>query len=108
QRSGEETEEASDFADAVTHRVPGDLRLAQPELLHQLRLHLEAIATKRRQCPDCATEFADQDARPQLREPLAVALHRREQCRHLKAEGERHRLLQIAPAGYRRVAIAPR
>ena len=72
-------------------------------------LHLEALACRARtRCAGGAGEFADQHARAQLLEPLAVALERGEQGRRLEAEGDRHRLLQIAAAGHRRVAIAPR
>jgi len=105
--AGQEPEKAGDLADAIAHRVPGDLRLGEAELLHQRGLHLESVTSERRQRPDCAAELADQDARLELRQPLAVALHRREQRRRLEAEGERHRLLQVAAAGHRSIAIAP-
>ncbi len=57
---------------------------------------------------DRAAELADQHARAQLGEPFAVALHGGEQRGHLEAEGERHRLLQVAAPRHRRIAIAPR
>src|SRR5262249_57095251 len=52
ERPGEKAEKASDFADAVAQSVPSDIRLAEPEFLHQFRLHLEAIAAERGQRPD--------------------------------------------------------
>src|SRR5262249_25752692 len=82
--------------EATSHRVPGDLRLGEAELLHQRGLHLESVTPERGQRPDRAAELADQDAWFELRQPLAVALHRREQRRRLEAKGERHRLLQVA------------
>src|SRR6516164_4865059 len=48
------------------------------------------------------------DARVQLRQALAMALHGGKQRRHLEAEGERYRLLQVAAPGHRRVAVAAR
>ena len=33
ERAGDQAEEAADFGDAVAHRVPGDLRLAETELV---------------------------------------------------------------------------
>src|SRR5258707_587619 len=61
-RAGEKAEKASDFADAVAHGVPGDVRLAEPKFPHQLRLHLEPIAAERGQRSDSSAEFADQNA----------------------------------------------
>ena len=72
------------------------------ELLHQRGLHLEAVGAERGERADRAGELADQHARAQLRQPLAVALHGGEQRRGLEAEGERHRLLQVAAARHRR------
>src|SRR6266480_6874199 len=105
ERAGEKAEEASDFADAIAHRVPGDVRLAQPEFAHELRLHLEATSAERSQRPDSATEFSDQNARSQLREPLTVSLHGGKQCRRLESERERHGLLEIAAAGHWSIAV---
>src|SRR5260221_7303643 len=104
-RAGEKAEKASDFADAVAHGVPGDVRLAEPEFPHQLRLHLEPIAAERGQRSDSSAEFADQNARSQLREPLTASLHGGKQCRRLESECERYGLLEIAAAGHRRVAV---
>ncbi len=51
ERAGDEPEEAADLADAVAHGVPGDLGLAEAELLHQLRLHLRGRRRRaRRAC----------------------------------------------------------
>ena len=58
--------------------------------------------------PAAPRELADQHARAQLLQPLAMALHGGEQRGRLEAEGDRHRLLQVAAPGHRRVAIAPR
>ena len=107
ERAGEEPEKAGDLADAVAHGVPGDLGLAEAELLHQRGLHLEAVLAERGQRSDRAAEFADQHAAAAV-QPLAVALHGGEQRRGLEAEGERYRLLQVAAARHRRVAVAPR
>src|SRR5258706_4066798 len=104
-RAGEKAEKASDFADAVAHGVPGDVRLAEPEFPHQLRLQLEPIAAERGQRSDSSAEFADQNARSQLREPLTVSLHGGKQCRRLESECERYGLLEIAAAGHRSVAV---
>ena len=79
ERAGDEAEEAADLADAVAHGVPGDLRLAEAELVHQRRLHLEAVGAERSQRADRAAELADQHAWTQLRQPLAMALHGGEQ-----------------------------
>ena len=103
-----ESEKAGDLADAVAHRVPGDVGLAEAELLHHRGLHLEAVGAERGERSDRAAEFADQNARAQLRQPFAVALHRGEQRRGLEAEGQRHGLLQVAAARHRGVAVAPR
>ena len=78
ERAGEESEKAGDLADAVAHRVPGDVGLAEAELLHHRGLHLEAIGAERGQRSDRAAEFADQNAGAQLRQSFAVALHRGE------------------------------
>src|SRR5260370_10300433 len=104
-RAGEKAEKASDFADAVAHGVPGDVRLAEPEFPHQLRLQLEPIAAERGQRSDSSAEFADQNARSQLREPLTVSLHGGKQCRRLESECERYGLLEIAAAGHRSGAV---
>ena len=77
--AGDEAEEAADLGDAVAHRVPGDLRLAEFQLLHQLGLDFEAAFAERGQRAGGAAEFADQHARAQLVEPLAVALEGGEQ-----------------------------
>ncbi len=104
--AGDEAEEAADLGDAVAHGVPGDLRLAEAELLHQRCLHLEAAAAERGQRAGGAAELADQHTRAQLVEPLAVPVKGGEPGRRLVAEGDRHRLLQVAAAGHRRVAVA--
>ena len=103
--AGDQAEEAADLGDAVAHGVPGDLRLAELELLHQFGLHLQAVLAERGQRAGGAAEFADQHARAQLLEALLVPLEGGEHSRHLVAEGDRHRLLQIAAAGHRRVAV---
>ena len=36
QRSGDQTEEAPHLGDAISHRVPRDLRLSQAKLLHHI------------------------------------------------------------------------
>ena len=91
--SGHEPEETADLADAVTHRMPSDLRLAEGKLHHQGRLHLEAVGAERGERPGGAGEFANQHPRAKLGEPGAVALHGGEQRGRLEAEGDRHRLL---------------
>ena len=104
--AGDEAEEAADLGDAVAHGVPGDLRLAEAEFLHQPGLHVEPARAERGQRAGGAAELADQDARPQLLEALAVALEGGEPGRALVAEGDRHRLLQIAAPCHRRIAVA--
>src|SRR5207248_8003442 len=95
ERASEEAKKAADLADAVAHRVPGDLGLAKLELGHQAFLHLEAVLAERSKRAHRARELADQNTRAQLLEPGAMALHGGEQTRALEAEGERHRLLQV-------------
>ena len=103
--AGDQAEEAADLGDAVAHGVPGNIGLAELELLAQLGLHLQPVFAERGQRAGGAAEFADQHARAELLEALLVALEGAEQSRHLVAEGDRHRLLQIAAAGHRRVAV---
>ena len=103
--AGDEAEEAAGLGDAIAHGVPGDRRLAELELLHQFGLHLQAVLAERGQRAGGAAEFADQQARLELVQALPVALEGREHGRHLVAEGDRHRLLQVAASGHRRVAI---
>ena len=103
--AGDETEEAADLGDAVAHGVPGNIGLAELEFLHQFGLALQPVLAERGQRAGGAAEFADQHARAQLLEALLVALESAEQSRHLVAEGDRHRLLQVAAPGHRRVAV---
>jgi hypothetical protein len=53
-------------------------------------------------------EFADQHPRAQFLQALFVPIEGGEQGRRLVAESDRHRLLEIAAAGHRRVAIFAR
>src|SRR5262245_14282537 len=108
ERAGEQSKERADLADAITHRVPGDLRLPEPEFLHQRGLHFEAVRAERRQCSGGARELADQHAWAQFLESLAMALERGEERRSLEAEGDRHRLLQVAASRHRCQTIAAR
>ena len=103
--AGDQAEEAADLGDAVAHGVPGNLRLAELKFLHQLDLALQPVLAERGQRAGGAAEFAHQHARPQLLQALLVALEGGEQGRHLVAEGDRHRLLQVAAPGHRRVAV---
>src|SRR5258708_6684067 len=104
-RAGEKAEKATDLAHAAAHGLPRRVRLAEPEFPHQLRLQLEPIAAERGTRSDSSAEFADQNARSQLREPLTVSLHGGKQCRRLESECERYGLLEIAAAGHRSVAV---
>ena len=106
ERAGDQAEEAADLGDPVAHRVPGDLGLAEAELLHQPRLDLEAPRAERGEVARGAAELADQHARAQLPEPLEVALEAGEEDGRLVAEGDRHRLLQVAARRHRRVPVA--
>src|SRR5947209_5593893 len=83
---GHESEKAGNLADAITYRVPGDFRLTEAKLVHQRRLHLEAIGPERSQGADGATEFSDQDAWTHLCQPFAVALHGSKQSSHFESE----------------------
>ena len=103
--AGDQAEEAADLGDAVAHGVPGNVGLAELELLAEFGLHLEPVLAERGQRAGGAAEFAHQHARAQFLEALLVALEGAEQGGHLVAEGDRHRLLQIAAPGHRRIAI---
>ena len=46
--AGDKTEKAANFGDAVAHRVPGDLRLTEPQLNHQGFLDFQPILAERR------------------------------------------------------------
>ena len=81
---------------------------AEFELLHQFGLGGEATAAERGQCAGGAAELADQNAGAQFVQALAVPRESGEQRRHFVAEGDRHRLLQVAAAGHRRVAVFAR
>ena len=108
ERRGDEAEEAADLADPVAHRMPGDLGLAEAELGHQGGLHLEAVAAERGQRAGRAAELADQDARPSSARRARCRCMAARDGRDLVAEGDRHRLLQVAPPRHRGVAVAPR
>ena len=72
-------EEAADLGDAVAHRVPGDRRLAELELLHQFGLHFQPVLAERGQRAGRAAEFADQHALRASRQALLVPLEGAEQ-----------------------------
>jgi len=103
--AGDQPEETSDLGNAVAHRVPGNFRLAELELLHQFVLDLQAILAERRQRACGTAEFADQHARFYFIQALPVTLECRQHGRHLVAEGDRHGLLEIAASRHRRVAV---
>ena len=73
--------------------MPGNVGLAELELLAQLFLHLEPVLAERGQRAGGAAELAHQRARAQLPESRAMALHPGEDGRDLVAEGDRHGLL---------------
>ena len=80
ERSADQTQEAADLGDVVAHRVPCNGRLAQPELRHQAGLRFECAAFDRGERAGGAGELADQDARAQLVEPVAMPLDRGQQA----------------------------
>ncbi len=104
--AGDEAKETPDFRNAVAHRVPRDLRLPEAKLLHERGLNFKAALAQRRQGPGSAAELADQNARAQFLQTFEMALESREVGCGLVAERDRHRLLEIAAACHRGVAIA--
>ena len=63
--AGDEAEEAADLGDAVVHRVPGDLRLGEVELLGELDLGAQAVLAERGQRAGRAAEL-EHEARARL------------------------------------------
>ena len=105
ERAADQPEERAHLGDVVPDRVPGDDRLLQPQLGAQAGLGFHRAFLQGRQRAGGPRELADEHAVLQLREALAVALDGREQSGHLVAEGHRNRLLQVAAADHRRVAV---
>ena len=83
----------------------GDGRAAEPEFGHQRVVHGEALVAERGQRAGRAGELADQHARLQFSEALAVARDHAEPDRRLVAERHRQGVLQVRAAGHHRVAM---
>jgi hypothetical protein len=90
---GNKPEKAADFGDSIAHGVPGDCRHGEFQLFHQLGLRRETAAAERGQGTGGAAELANQNARAQLIETLAMPFERGEQGCHFVAEGNRDCLL---------------
>ncbi len=71
----------------------------------QRLLHGEALVAERGEGSGRAGELSDQDARLEVFEAFGVAVEHGKPDRRLVAEGHRQRLLQMSPAGHRRVAV---
>src|SRR5208282_950067 len=86
QRAADEAEEAADLGDAVAHRVPGDLGLAQAKLRHQRRLHAQSVRAERGERAAGAGELAYQRTRPQFVQALQMTLKTSQPYRALEPE----------------------
>ena len=90
--------------------MPGDRRLAEPQLARQLGARGEAFLARaeRGEGAGGAAELHLQHPRAQLGEPRGMAIAGRQPHRRLVAKGDRQGVLQVGAAGHRRVAPAPR
>jgi hypothetical protein len=107
ERAGQKPEEAPRLGDAVALGMPGDLGLREPELVRQRLLHRQPVVAKGRKRTRGAAELDHLDARADLGEPRPMALQGGEQARHLEAECDRNRLLQVGAGRHRRRAMIP-
>ncbi len=109
ERPAHEAEEGADVSAMVSRTVCQAMSgVPQAQAPSSGRAAFPSRPLDRRERAARAAELADQHARPQLRESLAVTLDAGENRGHLEAERHRDRLLQIAAPDDRRVAVAAR
>ena len=98
------------LGDAVAGDVPGDRRVAEFEFAREFGAAPDDFGAfaERGQRAGRAAELSEQDTRPELRQPLGVAIERRQPDRRLVAEGYRQCVLQMGASCHWRVAIAAR
>ena len=88
--------------------MPGDVGLAEAELLHQPGADGEAVLGGGGQRTDRAAELADEHARPAFGQALAMSVQLRGPDRHLIAKRDRQRVLAMGTAGHHGIPVANR